>query len=151
VANKQEAEDPFDLSRFVFAQESVFDTALRELQRGQKTSHWMWFIFPQLEGLGRSSMAKKYAIRGLDEARAYLRHPVLGPRLLECCRAILSVEGKSASEIMGDPDDMKLKSSMTLFSLVEGAPAEFREVLLKFYGGEQDEQTVGRVVPGTPP
>ena len=96
-------------------------------------------------------MAKKYAIRGLDEARAYLRHPVLGPRLLECCRAILSVEGKSASEIMGDPDDMKLKSSMTLFSLVEGVPAEFREVLLKFYGGEQDEQTVGRVVPGTPP
>ena len=87
-------------------------------------------------------MAKKYAIRGLDEARAYLSHPILGPRLLEFCRAILSVEGKSASEIMGDPDDMKLKSSMTLFSLVEGSPSEFREVLLKFFGGEQDDRTI---------
>ena len=142
MANKQEAEDPFDLSRFVSAQESVFDTALRELQRGEKTSHWMWFIFPQLDGLGRSSMAKKYAISGLDEARAYLSHPILGRRLLECCRAILSVEGKSALEIMGNPDDMKLKSSMTLFSLVEGSPAEFREVLLKFFEGEQDQRTM---------
>ena len=86
-------------------------------------------------------MAKKYAIRGLDEAWAYWRHPVLGPRLLECCRAILSVEGKSALEIMGSPDDMKLKSSMTLFSLVDGSPSEFGEVLLKFFGGEQDERT----------
>src|ERR1043166_1196426 len=141
MPDKHKTEDPFDLSRFVSAQESVFDKALRELRGGQKTSHWMWFIFPQLDGLGRSSMAKKYAIRGLDEAWAYWRHPVLGPRLLECCRAILSVEGKSALEIMGSPDDMKLKSSMTLFSLADGSPSEFGEVLLKFFGGEQDERT----------
>jgi uncharacterized protein (DUF1810 family) len=141
MANKQKTEDPFDLSRFLSAQESVFETALRELRQGRKASHWMWFIFPQLDGLGTSSMAKKYAISGLEEARAYLRHPVLGPRLLECCRAILSVEGKSASEIMGYPDDMKLRSSMTLFSLVDGSPSEFREVLSKVFEGKPDQRT----------
>ena len=141
MANNQNSEDKFDLSRFVSAQESLFDTAVRELRRGEKRSHWMWFIFPQLDGLGSSAMAKKYALSGLDEARAYLNHPVLGPRLVECCRAVLSVEGKSASEIMGYPDDLKLRSSMTLFSLVEDPPSEFREVLTKFFEGKQDQRT----------
>ena len=95
--------DPFDLNRFVSAQESAFEVALSELRRGQKRSHWMWFIFPQLAGLGYSSASRKHAIKNLDEARAYLAHPVLGQRLLDCCRAILSVQGRSASEIMGIP------------------------------------------------
>jgi uncharacterized protein (DUF1810 family) len=141
MANNQNSEDRFDLSRFVSAQESVFETALRELRSGQKQSHWMWFIFPQLDGLGSSAMAKKYALRSLDEAGAFLSHPLLGPRLLECCRALLSVEGKSASEIMGYPDDMKLSSSMTLFSLLESSPPEFRDVLIKFFQGNQDQRT----------
>jgi uncharacterized protein (DUF1810 family) len=134
--------DTFDLARFVSAQEHSFDVALSELRRGRKESHWMWFIFPQLDGLGNSSTARKYAIRTLDEARAYLSHPVLGPRLLKCCRAILSVQGKSASDIMGYPDDLKLRSSMTIFSLVAAADTEFREVIAKYFGGQIDPRTV---------
>lgn len=132
--------DRFNLGRFV-AQENIFAVALSELRQGRKESHWMWFIFPQAAGLGRSSTAIKYAISSLDEARAYLSHAVLGPRLLECCRAILAVQGKSASEIMGYPDDLKLRSSMTLFSLVAGSHSEFRDVLAKYFGGREDERT----------
>lgn len=138
----ERTDDPFDLTRFVAAQEHVYETALAELRRGEKRTHWMWFIFPQLTGLGTSPTAQKYAIQNLDEARAYLAHPVLGPRLLECCRAILAVDGKSASDIMGYPDDMKLKSSMTLFSLTTNSKSEFREVLAKYFGGARDERTL---------
>lgn len=101
-------DDPFDLSRFVSAQEETFEAALSELRRGRKQGHWMWFIFPQIDGLGNSLMAKKYAITSPDEARAYLNHPILGRRLLDCCRAILAVEGASGSDIFGYPGDMKL-------------------------------------------
>ena len=127
--------DPFDLTRFVAAQDDCFDHALMELRRVRKASHWMWFIFPQIDGLGNGATAKKYAIRSRDEASAYLHHPVVGPRLLECCRAVLSVQGKSAADIMGHPDDLKLRSSMTLFSLVAGVPSEFRDVIEKYFDG----------------
>ncbi len=139
---QSEGEDPFELSRFVTAQESVFEVALQELRSGSKESHWMWFIFPQLAGLGSSAMAKKYAIRSLEEAHAYLNHAVLGPRMIDCCRALLSVNGKSAAEIMGSPDDVKLKSSMTLFSLVTETHPEFRKVLGKYFESQRDQRTL---------
>ena len=132
----------FNLTRFVSAQEGTFDVALSELRRGRKESHWMWFIFPQIDGLGSSPTSRKYAIRSQDEARAYQNHPVLGPRLLDCCRAILSAEAKSASDIMGYPDDMKLRSSMTIFSLVAGPHSEFREVIEKYFKGQPDRRTM---------
>ena len=135
-------EDAFNLSRFLSAQEHTFDLALSELRRGQKKTHWMWFIFPQLDGLGRSPTAKKYAIGNLEEARAYLRHPVLGSRLVDCCRAFLSVPGKAASEILGYPDDLKLKSSMTLFALLDQAQPAFKAVLDKYFDGERDRRTL---------
>ena len=135
-------DDPLDLGRFVRAQEETYARAVAELRRGQKESHWMWFIFPQIAGLGGSPMAVRYAMGSVEEARAFLKHPVLGPRLLECCRALLAVEGKSASEIMGYPDDVKLRSSMTLFALVADGAPEFRSVLEKYFGGVQDERTL---------
>lgn len=131
-----------DLSRFLFAQEDVYATALLELRRSRKETHWMWFIFPQLAGLGQSAMARRYAIRDLDEAKAYLDHPVLGSRLLECCRVLLAVPGKSASEIFGYPDDLKLRSSMTLFELAERPSSVFEEVLGKYFGGGRDGPTL---------
>jgi uncharacterized protein (DUF1810 family) len=134
--------DPFNLQRFVAAQRDVYEVALAELRRGQKESHWMWFIFPQIAGLGSSSTAIKYAINSKAEAQAYLEHPVLGPRLSECSKALLTVQGKSASEIMGYPDDLKLKSSMTLFAAVAKSPCEFRDVLAKFFGGQKDPRTI---------
>ena len=134
--------DRFNLERFVRAQEDIFKAALSELRRGQKRSHWMWFIFPQVAGLGSSPAAREFAIKSLDEACAYLNHPVLGPRLLECCRAILSVNGRSAEDILGYPDDLKLRSSMTLFALVAGAPLEFAQVLEKYYEGHRDPRTL---------
>ena len=133
---------PFDLGRFLTAQEGAYAQAVKELRRGQKESHWMWFIFPQMAGLGGSPMAVRYAIGSVEEARAFLKHPVLGPRLLECCRALLAVEGKAASEIMGHPDELKLRSSMTLFVLVADGAREFRAVLEKYFGGVQDERTL---------
>jgi uncharacterized protein (DUF1810 family) len=138
----QDKSDPYDLNRFVSAQEGVFEVALAELRRGQKRSHWMWFIFPQIAGLGSSSTSRKYAVKSLDEARAYLAHPVLGPRLLHCCQAILSVQGKSAAEIMGNPDDLKLRSSMTLFSMTKGPHPEFRQVIDRYFEGQMDPRTL---------
>ncbi len=137
-------EGGFDLERFEEAQAEVYGRALAELRSGRKASHWMWFVFPQIEGLGQSWMSKKYAISGLPEARAYLAQPVLGPRLVECCEAVLGVEGRSASEIFGFPDDAKLRSSMTLFDAVEPG-AVFAKVLEKYYGGGRDPETSSRM------
>ena len=137
------AGDPFDLARFTSAQEGVYGRALAEVRGGLKRSHWMWFIFPQIEGLGSSPTAEYYAIGSLAEARQYLRHPVLGARLRECAEAVLAVEGRSASEIFGYPDDLKLRSSMTLFARVAEADSVFARVLAKYYGGQQDPMTLG--------
>jgi uncharacterized protein (DUF1810 family) len=124
-----------NLDRFVEAQDGVYDDALAELTAGRKRTHWMWFIFPQIAGLGSSATAQRYAIRSLDEARAYLAHPVLGPRLRECAQALLSVPGRSAREILGHPDDLKLRSSMTLFARAADDPAPFEAVLDRYYDG----------------
>ncbi len=135
--------DPFDLSRFLSAQERSYDTALAELKSGWKRSHWMWYVFPQIAGLGHSSTAQYYAIKSAEEARQYLAHPVLGKRLEECAEALLAVEGRSASQIFGYPDDLKLRSSMTLFAHVaEDAGTVFQRVLEKYYGGEPDRRTL---------
>jgi uncharacterized protein (DUF1810 family) len=134
--------DPFNLRRFVEAQAGCYDTALAELRAGQKESHWMWFVFPQFAGLGLSDMSRRYAIRSEAEAAAYLAHPILGPRLIECCRALLAVPDRTAREILGSPDDAKLASSMTLFASGPGASAEFRSVLERFHGGRMDPRTL---------
>lgn len=142
------AADPFDLKRFVDAQNRIYDTAVAELRAGHKRSHWMWFIFPQLAGLGSSTMAARYGIASLEEARAYLEHDVLGPRLRECARLVSQVQGRSISEILGSPDDLKLASSMTLFAHATDDPAvedDFRAVLKKYYGGGEDPKTVARL------
>lgn len=136
------AEDPFNLARFVSAQQSTFSSALTELTRGQKESHWMWFIFPQIDGLGSSRTAKVYAIKSRDEAVAYLRHPLLAQRLVQCCQALLRVEGKSASEVMGYPDDLKLRSSLTLFSSISERDSIFQRVLDKYFQGRADQRTL---------
>ena len=134
--------DPHNLNRFVEAQEPIYNQALAELKSGRKRSHWMWFIFPQIDGLGLSTTAKQYSIKNLREAEAYLKHPVLGKRLLECCEAILSVQKKSAFEILGSPDDLKLCSCVTLFGCVSEAGSLFERVLEKYYLGKQDENTL---------
>jgi len=135
-------DDPFDLQRFFDAQARVIIQVLEELRRGRKTSHWMWFVFPQLKGLGHSWMAAKYAISSLAEAEAYLSHPILGPRLVECTRLINAVEGRTASQIFGAPDDLKFRSSMTLFGKVNDADKVFSEALQKFFDGQVDIATV---------
>jgi uncharacterized protein (DUF1810 family) len=124
-----------DLERFVRAQDDVYDQARAELAAGSKRSHWMWFVFPQIAGLGSSPTARAFAIRDLAEARAYLAHPVLGPRLTECAQTLLGVEGRTATQILGHPDDLKLRSSMTLFAEAATDPALFRQVLDRFYDG----------------
>lgn len=124
-----------DLDRFVEAQDGAYDDALAELTAGRKRTHWMWFVFPQIAGLGSSPTARWYAIGSLDGARAYLAHPVLGPRLRECAQALLGVEGRSAREILGYPDDLKLRSSMTLFARAADDPALFQAVLDRYYDG----------------
>ena len=134
--------DPYDLERFVEAQRGVFEQACAELLRGRKTGHWIWFIFPQIAGLGFSAMSQMYSIESLDEARAYLRHPVLGPRLREICGIVNGIEGKAAHEIFGSPDDMKLRSSMTLFARATQDNAIFIDVLRKYFSGVEDERTV---------
>jgi uncharacterized protein (DUF1810 family) len=136
------SEDPFDLNRFIAAQDSIYDRVLAELRRGDKRSHWMWYIFPQISGLGFSLTSRQYAIKSIEEARAYLNHPVLGQRLLECAEILLAVKGRSASEIFGYPDDMKLKSSMTLFVCVSEPDSVFERVLKKYYKGERDVRTL---------
>ena len=133
-----------DLERFVQAQDQgdTYDRALAELRDGRKTSHWMWFVFPQIEGLGRSATAQRYALSSVEEARAYLDHPVLGPRLRECAAALTAHIGLTADEILGGTDAMKLRSSMTLFSLAAPGEEVFGEVLDRYFGGEPDEATV---------
>jgi uncharacterized protein (DUF1810 family) len=134
--------DPHDLSRFVEAQEDDYDQALDEVRSGRKYSHWMWYIFPQFQGLGFSSTSQHYAIKSLEEARAYLNHSVLGPRLLECAQAALGVEGRSAHDIFGSPDDMKLRSCATLFAQVSLAGSVFERLLDKYFNGKPDEKTL---------
>jgi uncharacterized protein (DUF1810 family) len=134
--------DPFDLQRFVDAQDRVYDTVLAELRAGEKRSHWIWFVFPQLRGLGHSATAARYGISELEEARAYLAHPVLGPRLRECTRLVAGIDGQSADDIFGWPDNLKVRSSMTLFARAADENAEFRAVLDKFYDGADDPATV---------
>jgi uncharacterized protein (DUF1810 family) len=135
-------DDPFDLARFLDAQEEVYERALAELKAGRKRSHWMWFVFPQLQGLGYSAMSRKYAIRDREEASAYLKHPVLGARLEACCRALLDIPGRSALEILGSPDDLKLRSCATLFAAVSGEGSPFHEILDRYFEGRRDEWTV---------
>jgi uncharacterized protein (DUF1810 family) len=134
--------DPYHLQRFVDAQAPVHDIALAELRAGRKRSHWMWFVFPQIAGLGRTEMAARYAIASLAEARAYLAHPVLGPRLVECVDALLGLTGRSAHEIMGSPDDLKLRSSATLFAVAAGAGSPLQRLLDVYYAGEPDARTL---------
>jgi uncharacterized protein (DUF1810 family) len=134
--------DPHDLGRFVSAQDGVYDRALAELRSGRKQSHWMWFIFPQIDGLGHSPTAQHYAIKSRQEARAYLDHPVLGARLSECAEALLAIQGSSASAIFGYPDDLKLRSSMTLFEAVAGPESIFTRVLDRYHEGERDVKSL---------
>ena len=137
-----------DLDRFVQAQAAVYPQALAELAAGRKTSHWMWFVLPQLRGLGHSAMAHRYGLASLDEARAYWQHPVLGARLRECCEALLAVQGRTAREIMGSPDDRKLCSCLTVFERVDLDEGMFAELLEKYFGGCRDERTVGLIAGG---
>ena len=140
--------DPFDLQRFVAAQVADYDRALFEVAGGRKFSHWMWYVFPQFAGLGFSATSKTYAIQSAAEATAYLDHPLLGPRLLACVEAALSVEGRSAHQIFGSPDDMKLKSCATLFATVSPAGSAFDRLLAKYFAGERDDWTLRLL--GTP-
>ncbi len=140
--NTQDHNDPFDLSRFTSAQEGIYPRVLAELRSGRKRTHWMWYIFPQIDGLGYSTTTKLYAIKSLEEAQRYLAHPVLGTRLRECAEAVLAVEGRTVSEIFGYPDDLKLKSSMTLFASVTDSDSVFARVLKKYFDGAQDVRTL---------
>lgn len=138
-------DDPFDLRRFIEAQRLTYEDALAELRRGRKVGHWMWFIFPQVAGLGRSPTAQHYAIASLDEARAYLRDPVLGPRLRACVDAVNRHDGRSAHEIFGSPDDLKFRSSMTLFAQADPADPAFVEALRTYFQGEHDPLTLEKL------
>lgn len=135
----------YNLDRFIQAQQPVYEQVLGELRNGRKRSHWMWFIFPQIQGLGRSEMAQHYAISSKEEAGAYLAHPVLGPRLEECTKLVLAIEGKSLNDIFGDPDDVKFRSCMTLFAHVAGPDSVFQACLKKFCGNQPDPLTVAKV------
>ena len=132
----------YNLERFTEAQQADYAIALSEIKRGRKRSHWMWYIFPQIQGLGFTDTSKYYAIKNLDEAEEYMRHPVLGSRLLDICRELLRLESNNATGIFGTPDDLKLRSSMTLFSSLPGADPVFDLVLEKFYGGAKDSRTL---------
>jgi uncharacterized protein (DUF1810 family) len=134
--------DPYDLDRFVDAQKGAYQQALAEIRSGQKRSHWMWYIFPQYSGLGFSATSQRYAIKSKAEAAAYLRHPILGARLIECAEAALTLQGRSASQVFGAPDDMKLRSSATLFAAVSPPGSVFRRLLDQYFGGEEDPRTV---------
>ncbi len=141
-------DDPFELNRFLEAQELMYATALSELKNGRKRSHWMWFVFPQIDGLGSSSTAKRYAIKSTEEAKAYLNHPILGARLTECTKTLLNIKGLSASAIFGYPDDLKFCSSMTLFEHVTSKDSLFSRALDQYCGGERDEKTLAIIGEG---
>ena len=137
-----DSNDPFRLNRFVDAQDGVYAQALAEIRSGRKRTHWMWFVFPQLKGLGASAMAQHFGISGLDEATAYLEHPVLGPRLVECVESLNSLPDQSASEIFGYPDDLKLRSCATLFASASSTGSVFERLLEKYFAGQRDERTL---------
>jgi uncharacterized protein (DUF1810 family) len=137
--------EPDSLQRFVDAQAGVYETALDEIRRGRKTTHWMWFIFPQLAGLGSSPTARLYSIASIEEARAYLAHPVLGARLRECANAVVRLAGRSATEVFGQPDDVKLKSSLTLFEAADPGATVFGDALDAVWLGERDEVTLRKL------
>ncbi len=147
VAKEEAVSDPFNLQRFVDAQEPVLPQVLAELRAGRKSTHWMWFVFPQLRGLGSSMTAVRYALGSIAEATAYLEHPVLGPRLRECTRLVLAVQAASVDEIFGHPDDRKFWSSVTLFSQATGDNQIFREALERYFGGAFDPGTQQRLAP----
>ena len=134
-------DDPYNLKRFVEAQEPVIEDVKRELRSGRKRTHWMWFVFPQIAGLGSSQMSRRYAISSREEAQAYLAHPVLGPRLRECTEIVNGIEGRSANDVFGSPDDLKFRSSMTLFDAVANDPTPFRTALERYYD-EPDPKTL---------
>jgi len=142
TGDSKNQDDPFNLNRFTSAQAEVYADALAELRSGRKRTHWMWFIFPQIEGLGQSATTQFYAIKSLDEARQYLAHPVLGARLLECAEAVYAIQGRSISEIFDFPDDLKLKSCMTLFACIAGPGSVFARLLDKYFHGGRDEKTL---------
>jgi len=139
------AGDPFSLDRYVQAQAPVYEQALVEIRSGRKQSHWMWFIFPQFDGLGLSATSKHYAIQSVAEAEAYLSHPILGPRLVECALALLRLETRTAFDVFGSPDDMKLRSSATLFAHVSRDASVFHRLIERFFHGEPDERTLGLI------
>ena len=143
-------EDPYRLRRFVEAQDQngQYHEVISELRNGHKSSHWMWYVFPQLKGLGQSWMANEYAIASLAEAQAYLGHPVLGPRLIECAQLLLAIDGKSATDVFGSLDAIKLRSSMTLFGRADPQQAVFRQVLDRYFQGSEDEETIRRLDSG---
>jgi len=139
------ADDLYNLKRFLSAQEGVYERAFAELRSGQKRTHWMWYIFPQFDGLGYSPTAKQYSIKSIEEALQYLNHPVLGKRLLECTEAVIALKGGSLSEIFGYPDDLKFKSSMTLFEKIAGSGSAFSRALDRYCHGERDAATLGLI------
>jgi uncharacterized protein (DUF1810 family) len=142
VSTCTDSADPYGLNRFVQAQAADYEQALSEIRGGRKRSHWMWYIFPQYQGLGFSSTSRRYAIKSLAEAEAYLSHPVLGPRLLECAEAAIGLEAESAFQVFGSPDDMKLQSSATLFAYVSPPGSVFARLLDKYFQGERDDNTL---------
>ena len=137
--------DPYDLQRFIDAQNPVYDRVCFELREGRKRTHWMWFVFPQIEGLGSSPLARKFAISSLAEAAAYLEHPVLGPRLAECTRLVNQLEGRTIEQIFGYPDDLKFRSSMTLFAHATPENGVFIDALKKYFSGQFDPATLARL------
>jgi uncharacterized protein (DUF1810 family) len=145
---KVEQDDPYHLHRFVEAQDPVYAPVCEELKRGHKTGHWMWFIFPQIAGLGTSEMARRFAISSLAEAEAYMQHPVIGKRLEECADFVLKISGKTAHEIFGSPDDLKFRSCMTLFARTTAKNPVFQENLTKYFGGKPDRLTTEFLRPG---
>lgn len=139
------ASDPYDLQRFLDAQSHCYERVCEELSEGSKQTHWIWFIFPQIAGLGHSAMADRYAISSLQEAEAYLQHPILGPRLRHCTDLVLRIANRSAEEIFAYPDDLKFRSSMTLFANTSGDNAIFKHALQKFFSGKPDQLTLDRL------
>jgi len=135
-------DDPFDLNRFLKAQDNDYNDILAEIKAGEKRTHWMWYVFPQIDGLAFSSMSKLYSIKSIEEAKAYFRHPLLGPRLRECAEAVVAVEGRSVGEIFGSPDDLKLRSSATLFASVSPPGSVFERILEKYYRGLRDDKSL---------